>query len=170
VRSVAASLIVTVLSAAPAAAQADFSVLPVEAGDRVRVTPPSGAQVIGNVSEVQPRLLRIDQYRFEPEPGLRIDREGDSLWNGFVIGAAIGAVVGATIAAEACLHGSNAPCIVGGALGYGGAGALIDWLRRGWTRIFQGAPAAQATSATRPRHRFTAPAAPGAPRRDRSSS
>jgi hypothetical protein len=136
---------VVLLTAADAEAQADFSGLQARPGDQVWVTTAGGVEVSGKIADVQPRLLTIEQHRFEPEPGLRIERAGDSLLNGIVIGGAVGAVIGATVAAEACLHTSNVRCVIGGVIGYGALGALIDWLRTGRTVIFEGKPVVDAT-------------------------
>src|SRR5687767_1478163 len=99
-----------------AEAQTDFSGLAAQPGDRVWVTSPSGTEVGGLITELTPSRLSIgDHHHFNAVEGLKIERAGDSLTNGIVIGAAIGALLGGTIAAEACLESSTANCVVGGA-------------------------------------------------------
>lgn len=122
----------------PARAQSDFSGLKLGKGDQIYVTPPSGAEVSGRVISLTPMLLEIDGHQFKPESGLRIDRRGDSLLNGALIGVPIGALAGVTIGAEACLDSEKWKCAVGGAVTYAALGALIDWLHVGRTRIYTG--------------------------------
>jgi hypothetical protein len=68
-------------------------------------------------------------------------RRGDSVLNGFLIGAGIGAVVEALAyadcddAVEECLHPAAAAAI-GGAF-FGGVGALIDYFIKGRTVVFR---------------------------------
>jgi hypothetical protein len=137
--SVAAFLLQMAL-ATPAAAQADFSGLQLKTGDTVWVTRSSGATLSGTLTGVSATTLTVDGQTVPYEPGLRLARAGDSLWNGFLIGAAFGALSGSTIAAEACLDSPLWHCAVGGALGFGAVGAFIDWRRQGRTIVFE-APA-----------------------------
>ena len=112
----------------PAHAQSDFGELKLGPGDQIYVTPPSGAEVSGRLISLTPTLLEIDGHQFKPEPGLTIDRRGDSLLNGALIGVPIGVLAGVTIGAEACLDSEKWKCAVGGAVTYAALGALIDWL------------------------------------------
>jgi hypothetical protein len=122
----------------PAHAQSDFTGLTLGPGDQIFVTPTSGPEVSGRVISLTPTLLEIDAHQFKPEPGLTIDRRGDSLLNGALIGLPIGAVAGVTIGAEACPDSQKWKCAVGGAVTYAALGALIDWLHVGRTRIYTG--------------------------------
>jgi hypothetical protein len=134
--AVCATLIVT--DARPAHAQSDFTTAPVAVGDIVKITiPSSGTTISGPLTAITASTLTVDTRQIGHEPGLRIARKGDSLLNGVVIGAAIGAAAGATIAAEACLDTSIAYCVIGGAAGYAGLGALIDWLHKGFTDVYR---------------------------------
>src|SRR6185436_2628443 len=81
--------------------------------------------------------ITVNQETIPYEPGLKIARQGDRLWNGMIIGAGIGVAAGMTIGAEACLEDSIAPCAIGGAAVWAGIGALVDWLHKGRTTIFQ---------------------------------
>ena len=127
--------------ATPAQAQTDFTDLKVHVGEVVWVTQPSGATISGPISALAPSTITIHYRTVFYEPGLKIARKGDSLPNGFLIGAGIGAVAGSTVAAEACLDTPLWHCTVGGAIGYGAVGAFVDWLHKGRTVIFK-APSA----------------------------
>ena len=134
------------MSAPPAGAQTDFGGLQVQPGDLVYVTPPSGVEVAGPLTRISPFLLEIDGHQFKPEPGLEIERRGDSVMNGMLLGLGIGAIAGATIGAEACLHKPLWHCGVAASVTYGAVGALIDWLRVGRTLIYRGAATASGQS------------------------
>jgi hypothetical protein len=134
--AVAASISIAFVPTAHA--QSDFSKLKLGSGDQIYVTPPSGAEVSGRVISVTPTLLEINGHQFRPESGLTIERRGDSLLNGALIGLPIGVVAGVTIGAEACLDSQRWKCAVGGAVTYAALGALIDWLHVGRTRIYVG--------------------------------
>lgn len=133
----AGTAMVFLLSAVPARAQTDFTGLKARAGDRVWVTRASGATIGGTLGTLAPSSITVNGEAIPYEPGLKIAREGDRLLNGFIIGAAIGAASAATIGAEACLDSPLWHCAVGGALGFGAFGALIDWLHKGRTQIFE---------------------------------
>ena len=127
-----------------AAAQTpDFSHLDARPGDIIYVSDmTSGVKVSGQLRSLAPLEISIDGYSFHPTPGLRIERLGDSIWDGAAIGAAAGALLGATVGPEACLHSSQWRCAVGGAMWTGAIGALIDWAHKGRTVIYESRPSA----------------------------
>lgn len=137
------AVVALVASICPADAQADFGGLPLHAGDVVYVTEPSGREVGGKVTELSPMRLSVDGYAFTPERGLTIDRPGDSVLNGALIGSAFGAAAAAALYGETCA-GRRETCsprgvqMIGGAVVYAGIGALIDRLHVGKHRIFRG--------------------------------
>ena len=88
---------------AAAEAQQPVSTFPdlwmrLKSGDRVFVTDGSGRQTAGvfaKVSDSSISLLVDGQLQDLPVADVReIARQGDSLWNGFLIGAGIGAALG----------------------------------------------------------------------------
>jgi len=134
----AAGLIFLLLSVTPTCAQGDFTTAPVLVGDSIRVTlPASGTIVNGPLTAITRDSLTVGNRRIDHEPGLRIAREGDNLWNGILIGVGIGLLAGPTIGAEACLDRSIAYCAVGGAVVWGGIGALMDWRHKGFTVVYR---------------------------------
>ena len=134
----AAGVIFLLLTATPTCAQPDFTAARVAVGDFVSVTvPSSGTTINGPLTALTPATLTVGSREIGHEPGLRIARRGDTLWNGFLIGFGIGAVVGATVGAEGCLDRSLAFCAIGGGAVYGGIGALIDWRRKGFTVVYR---------------------------------
>jgi hypothetical protein len=137
-RAVITRLVFTIfLSASPAYGQADFTNLKARSGDIVFVTRLTGTTISGPLGAISASSITVNQETIPYEPGLKIAREGDRLWNGIIIGAAIGVAAGVTIGAEACLDESIAPCATGGAAVWAGIGALVDWLHKGRTTIFE---------------------------------
>jgi hypothetical protein len=143
--AIARLVIVLSFAAAPASAQTDFTGLKAKTGDIVFVTPATGATISGPLGAVSPSSITVNQETIPYEPGLNIAREGDRLLNGIIIGAAIGVVAGSTIGAEACLDAPLAACAAGGAAVWGGIGALVDWMHKGRTTIFEAPRAGKPT-------------------------
>ena len=120
-----------------------------KSGDRVFVTDGSGLAIDGvfaKASDSTLGLLVDGQVRDIPAADVReISRRGDSLWNGFLIGAGIGAALGAVAYASCddaygeCTDQAASAAIgaVSGALIYGGIGALIDHFIKGRTVVFR---------------------------------
>ena len=131
-------------SAAAAAAQTapDFSALRARVGDEIVVTTAEGVEVGGRVTKISPSALSIDGYAFSPAEAVKIERPGDSVWNGAAIGYGVGALFGLTIGAEGCLHGSKWPCVNAGGITYGLLGALIDFAHKGRRTIYESRSAA----------------------------
>jgi hypothetical protein len=138
-RFVGVVLVCCMLATTQLAAQADFSDLNARPGDTVYVTEPSGTQVTGQLTSLSPWSLTIDRYQFKPAIGLRIERRGDPIWDGAVIGLAAGVGLGALTAAGECGIDRGAwACTLAGAGWLGLIGALIDWQRVGRTSIYFG--------------------------------
>ena len=132
-------LAVIAIGSAPALAAAqsapDFSQLHVNVGDKVYVTDmTTGVEVSGPLTSLSASELGINGHVFAPAPDLKIEKAGDPVWDGTLIGAGIGVLSGTTVGSEACLHHSLWPCAVSGALSYGLIGALIDSLHKGRPR------------------------------------
>ncbi len=131
-----ARLVFTVfLGASPAYGQTEFTALKATPGDIVFVTRATGTRISGPLGAISPSSIIINQETIPYEPGLKIAREGDRLLNGIIIGAGIGILAGTTIGAEACPQRPLAYCAAGGAVVWGGLGALIDWMHKGRTTI-----------------------------------
>jgi hypothetical protein len=129
------------ISTATATAQTapDFSTLRLKVGDTIYVTDTAtGVEVSGPLKTFAPAQLSIDGYVFTPVPGLRIDRPGDPIWDGALIGFGVGALLGTTVGAEACLHRSEWHCVAEGGLTYALFGAFIDFVHKGRGTIYRG--------------------------------
>jgi hypothetical protein len=130
-------------SAAVAAAQTapDFSALRAGVGDEIVVTSAEGVEIGGRITRISPSALSIDGYAFTPADAVKIERPGDSVWNGFAIGYGVGAVLGLAIG-EACLRGQSWRCMNGGGITYGLLGAIIDYAHKGRRTIYKSGSAA----------------------------
>ena len=118
----------------------------VKTGDTVTVTDGSGQQttaVFAKVSDSTLTLLVGGQLRDIPFADVReVAKQGDSLWNGFLIGAGIGAALGAASEASCdrevyvdCVSPAAGAAVIG--LLSGGVGAFIDHLIKGRTVVFR---------------------------------
>ena len=130
-----AAVIFVLLAVSPTCAQSDFRSLRALPSDRVLVTQPNGVAVGGVLADVSAGELRIDRYTFAPEPGLRIDKMGDSIWSGTFIGLGVGALVSVLTDCYAVAHWH---CLASAAVAYGGLGALLDAAHEGRTTIYRG--------------------------------
>jgi hypothetical protein len=119
----------------------DFSHLPIKAGDKIYVTEAAtGVEVSGPVKTITPGALALNGYSFTPESTLKIERPGDPLWDGALIGWGVGALLGSTVGAEACLHRAQWHCVVEGGVTYALFGIVIDFAHKGRRTIYKGAP------------------------------
>jgi hypothetical protein len=115
-------------------AQDDFSHLKVKLGQFVYVTDAAaGVEVSGPLESLSPWVLTVDGYTFEPKPGLKIERRGDSLWNGALIGFGLGAFLFYPVVSEVGPAGAFRP--INGCL-WAGIGGLIDYAHVGRTTIY----------------------------------
>jgi len=134
-----AVLLLTSLTAAPAWAQTDFSRLRLEPGDRARVFQPSGIEVAGVVTAVEPGQLTIGEITFAPDDVLKIQRSGDSiLTGGTLVGVGMGAFFGTAVFDCYGNGRSGGACLLAGVVAYGSLGALIDYAHKGQTTVFRG--------------------------------
>jgi hypothetical protein len=91
----------------------------------------------------------------------RIERRGDSLKNGFLIGALLGAVPAAFAVGEVEGNGAQvAVAVVAGMGVYGLIGAGIDAMHSGWTTVYRAAPV-QTTARARKRQVWASPTSTG---------
>ena len=114
----------------------------VKTGDTVTVTDGSGQEttaVFAKVSDSTLSLLVGGQFRDIPFADVReVAKKGDSVWNGFLIGAGIGAALGAASGGcdELGCYSRGAGAAATG-LVFGGGGALIDHFIKGRTVVFR---------------------------------
>jgi hypothetical protein len=122
----------------------DFSQLKAKAGDIVYVTDlTTGVEVSGPLSDVSDLRLAIDGYVFAPAASLKIERRGDPIWDGAVYGFLLGALVSGTTGAEGCLNEPKAHCVLKDGLSFAALGALIDWMHKGRTTVYDSTPSAE---------------------------
>ena len=147
-RSVAlAAVLVACGSAAPASAQATFGQVRAEGLPTVYVTEKTGQETLGqlvtlNESEITIKTGAATKTFTAAQVSL-IERKGDSLKNGAIIGAVIGAVASALSAGEVCAGNPGHSCsgrstayVAFGTAFYAAVGAGIDALIPGRTRIW----------------------------------
>ena len=136
----AAFLAVCAVLVAPAAssAQDDFSRFKLKLGQIVYVTDTStGVEVNGPLKGLTADSLLIDGLRFTPTPVLKIERDGDPVWDGAIKGFGVGLLYGAALAAPECFKPrSKTGCVLRAAVSFAAIGALIDWNHKGRTRIY----------------------------------
>lgn len=136
-----ATCLITLL-AVPTMAQEGFNELAITPGDVIYVTDSAGITVSGPLKTISPSNLTIDGHEFKPAAGLTIERRGDSVRNGTLIGLAFGAGLGAMVAGlgECPERSCRGPAIITPAVVYAVVGAVIDWRHKGRTLIYRGRP------------------------------
>jgi uncharacterized protein YcfJ len=123
-----------------------------EIGGEIRVTARDGVKTRGRFRSLDAdrvRLLVADQEtEIARDDITRIERRGDSIKNGFIIGAVIG-ILPAALASTQFEGGGDAVAvgIVAGMGIYGLIGAGIDAAHKGWTTVYKAE--SQAKSARR---------------------
>ena len=125
------ALVFLAAGAGQAAAQTDFTSLRLAPGDKVFVVDTNGVEVGGLISSIRRDSLSIGKYEFGLEPGLKIERSGDSLVNGIAIGGGIGLALGFS----AC--GRYTSCALSQGIVWGLFGGLLDWAHVGRTTIYR---------------------------------
>jgi hypothetical protein len=112
-----------------------------EIGGEVRVTAESGQRSVGHFRSIDADTLRLlvadQEVVVSRDAILRLERRGDSLTNGFVIGAAVGLIPAAFAIGEVEGGGNVAAAIVIGSGFYGLIGMGIDALHKGWTTVYE---------------------------------
>ena len=139
-----------VMAAGTARAQ-DFSSIQLKNLPVVFVQERSGAETRGRLISITPAAVAIDvdgsQRTFAAADVVKIDRRGDSLKNGALIGAAIGLFTGffgdcprtSNSAGNGC-PGARVAYVLGGSAVWAGIGAGIDALIPGRTRLWTALP------------------------------
>ncbi|MGE5242932.1 MAG: hypothetical protein ACM3SQ_01710 [Betaproteobacteria bacterium] len=122
-----------------AGAQDDLARVKRSIGDRVDITEADGIVISGVLRDVTTGTLALDGHEVALDSVLKIDRHGDPIWDGMLIGAGVGLAL-SPISAEGCLDGSRIPCVLGPMVLYGGIGALWDSLHVGRKTIYRRAP------------------------------
>jgi hypothetical protein len=136
------------LQSSPPPVQTGFGRMRARLGDFLYVNDPDRkVEISGRLASLSDRELSIDGYRFAPKPGLKIERRGDTIWDGALLGFVIGGLAGVTVGAEGCLRRPMIECFAGGGLVYGAIGAYWDSQHIGRTTVFLGGPAATETTA-----------------------
>lgn len=130
-------------------------------GGEVRITDTGGRRSVGQFQGLDGDTLRLlvaeQEVMVRRDVITRVERRGDSLRNGFLVGAAIGLVPAAVVLGEVEAGGGDvAAAIVIGSGFYGLIGMGIDALHRGWTTVYE---REAAPASTRKRHFWLAPSA-----------
>ena len=127
-------VVVTLTTVSSVQAQSSFAHIKLRQGDYVYLTPSTGPEISGTVTNLSAASLQLDGQEFASERTIKIDRRGDSPWNGLIVGAIVGAVV---TAASGYGETSTASLLLGGAVTWGGIGLLIDVQRVGRETVFR---------------------------------
>jgi hypothetical protein len=81
------------LSVSPTYAQSDFSSLDAVPGDVVYVMDANGVEIGGALTRASSNSLFIGSYQFDSKQVVKIDRRGDSSWNGALVGAGVSSLL-----------------------------------------------------------------------------
>ena len=117
----------TVAPPAESASTPIFSSLRAKIGDRVFVTQ-DGVTVTGTIDSLSPSRLVVGSYEFASGTALKIEKDGDPIWDGAATGFFVGVLLGSCSGCNDC-H-SN---VLASGLVWSGIGALIDWAHKGKT-------------------------------------
>jgi hypothetical protein len=120
--------------ALPAAAQQGFA--QVKPGQEVRVTDVAGDRLAGRIDALTNEALTVEGRVLSAAQVAKIERKGDSLWNGLAIGAAIGVLL-PLLPTEACSNQSDAGCIASGIVTGALLGLAFDAAHRGYTTVYR---------------------------------
>lgn len=132
-----------------ASAQDDLARVRLLVGEPVDVTESNGTMISGVLSNVTPALITLGGHEMPIDSVLKVDRHGDPIWDGALVGAGVGLIL-SPIESEGCLQGSRMPCVLGPILVYGGIGALWDYLHVGRTTIYRRRPSSPPRVAVAP--------------------
>jgi hypothetical protein len=128
--------VLLICSALPAHGQDKLARIARALGDTVEVTEGDGVVVSGVLSKVTDRTIMLASRELPLDGVLKIDRRGDPIWDGALIGAGVGLAVSSGVA-EVCLHESRPACALGPVAFYSAMGALWDKLHVGRTTIYR---------------------------------
>ena len=135
-RQCAIGIAVAFALASRAAAQGTFAGTGLHAGQTVRVIDAlTGERFKGAVESTTADLIRVDGRDFTPRSVRRIDRAGDPLWDGMIIGAIAGVGLSLT-PTEACVQKSRGQCLASGIETGFLLGTAIDWMHTGYTTVY----------------------------------
>ena len=132
-------------------------------GGEIRVTGDSGQRTVGQFRSIDADTVRLlvadSEVAVDRSRILRMERRGDSLRNGFIIGAVVGILPAVLASGEIEAGGGNQAVAVMAGIGfYGLVGAGIDATRKGWTSVYE---AKVPPTNTRRRQVWIAPTAHG---------
>jgi hypothetical protein len=146
--TVAALIFCACVAAAGTAQAQDFSSIQLRNLPIVFVEEKSGTETRGRLMSITPAAIQIDvdgsSRTFAPADVAKIERRGDSLKNGALIGAAIGLFTGfigdcpragSNDGSKGC-PGARVGYVIGGSAIWAGIGAGIDALIPGRTRLW----------------------------------
>lgn len=108
-----------------------FTGLRAKVGDSVFVTQ-DGIIVNGPITALSPSRLVVGSREFGAGTSLKIEKEGDPIWDGAVTGFFAGVLLGSC---SGCNDGQRVNVLASG-LVWAGIGALIDWAHKGKTTIY----------------------------------
>ena len=122
------------LSVAATAEPVDTTRLKLKLGQRVWITE-GGVTLAGSISDLTPDRILVDSHAFDTRANLKIEREGDPIWDGAAIGLGLG-LLGGVGAAQGCPSANQVPwCTMKPAIMMAGIGALLDALHKGRTTV-----------------------------------
>jgi hypothetical protein len=136
-----------ILCSRRAEAQTDFNGARLKIGDTVYVTTAAGAETNGIVASVSASQLTLAGLVFTPAETMKVQRRGDRIWNGLLIGGLAG---GFAYLAGGSGESSNASLFLSGAALFGGLGALIDFENVGRTTVYRNPKAAISAVSAKP--------------------
>lgn len=144
-----ASVVLTMFAATGVASAQDFSTIQLKSLPIVYVEDRAGAETRGRLLSITPTAIAIDvagsQRTFAPADVVKVERRGDSLKNGALIGAAIGVLTGfigdcpgaGTTNRSGNCPGARVGYVLGGSAIWAGIGAGLDALIPGRTLIWR---------------------------------
>ena len=121
---------------AASAAMAQEPLSPLRLHQEVRVTDDAGGHVEGRVDALTTDSLTVNGRVFETARLTKIERKGDSLWNGLIIGAGVGVFL-PLLPTEACTNQSRGGCVASGIVTGALLGLAIDAIHRGYTTVYR---------------------------------
>ncbi len=111
-----------------------FDGLSLAPGTHVVVTQ-NDVSVSGTVRHLDAARLVVGARVFAPNAKLKIEKEGDAIWDGAAIGFVIGLVV-PHLVEEGCWQKDAVACSLEGGLSFGIMGAVVDFFHKGQTTIY----------------------------------
>jgi hypothetical protein len=108
--------------------------LDLKRGQRVWITE-GGITLEGSIVDLTRDRILADSHEFDTRASLRIEREGDPIWDGAAIGFGLGLLAGVA-GAQGCPSSNHVPsCIMKPAIVTAGIGTLVDALHKGRTTV-----------------------------------